>query len=462
VQHTCLEPESRRAVAAVLWTAVLALAASGQSRGEENYPQFLYDRVAHVAPSANLPEEWSSTLNVAWKTDIPGLAWASPVVWGDKVFLNTAVTEGKEKGAKKGLYLEDLDASRYGKPTNEYRWQVICLDLNTGTPRWTTTVHKGVPPKNHHKKNTLASETPVTDGERVYAYFGNVGLFCLDMEGKQLWKYEVPITNNRFSWGTSISPILYEDTLYLVNDNDDRSYLAAIDKRTGKEKWRVDRDEKANYCTPYIWKNDKRTELVVSGIGKVRSYSLDGQLLWELGGMCGLAIPTPFAHDGLLYVTSGHVIMRPRPIYAIRPGASGNISLSDKADSNESIAWARKMDGPYHPTPLVLGDYLYVLYDTGMINAYHKKTGEPLSPKRFRIPEGRAFTSSPWTHGGKIFCLNEDGVTFVLKPGPSFEIVRRNALKEDDMCMASPAILKDRLLIRTAKRVYCIAKQRVQ
>ncbi len=152
-------------------------------------------------------------------------------------------------------------------------------------------------------------------------------------------------------------------------------------------------------------------------------------------------------------------MMRPRPIYAVKPGASGNISLSEKEDSNASIAWARKQDGPYHPTPLVVGDYLYVLYDTGFINAYHTKTGEPLAPKPVRIPRGRAFTSSPWTYGGKVFCLNEDGTTFVIKPGsPNFEVARTNALEEDDMCMASPAILKDKLLIRTAKRVYCIAK----
>ena len=178
--------------------------------------------------------------------------------------------------------------------------------------------HAGIPAKPHHIKNTLASETPTTDGERIYAYFGNQGLYCFDMDGKPLWSREMPAAETQYGWGTSISPVVYQDRVYLVNDNNEQSYMLALDKRTGEVIYRVERDEKTNYATPFVWENELRTELVVSGIGYARSYDLDGKLLWQLKGKSILAIPTPFAKFGLLYLTAGHVVWGGNPMYAIR------------------------------------------------------------------------------------------------------------------------------------------------
>jgi outer membrane protein assembly factor BamB len=426
----------------------------------DNVAQFLAGRMpAENGPLP--PEKWSGSENVIWKTDVPGLAWSSPIVWGNQIILTTCVNTGATAEPRKGLYLEDVDANKYPKPKDVHEWKVLSLDLNSGKKLWEQTAHAAIPAKPHHIKNTLASETPTTDGERIYAYFGNVGLFVYDMQGKPLWSKLVPPKETRYSWGTSISPILYEDRVYIVNDNEEQSYLMALDKVTGEERMRLDReDEKTNYATPFVWKNDARTELVTSGIGWARSYDLDGKLLWKVKGKSILAIPTPFAYDGLLYLIAGHVVWGENPMYAIRPGATGDISTTETETTNDYVVWSNQKTGPYHPTPIIYKDILYVLYDRGFLAAFNPKTGEEIYPKK-RIPNGRAFTSSPWAYGGKLFCLNEDGVTFVIKAGSDFEILHTNPLADDDMGMATPVVVGDKLLIRTGSRIYCVSSSNV-
>jgi outer membrane protein assembly factor BamB len=243
-----------------------------------------------------------------------------------------------------------------------------------------------------------------------------------------------------------------------VDDNEDKSSLVALNKRTGQQVWRVERDEKSNWSTPYIWENGRRTEIVTPGSGKVRSYDLNGKLLWWLEGMSSITIATPYAVDGLLYVSSGYVGSPLKPVYAIRPGAEGDISLKPDQRSNASIAWADWRAAPYNPSTLVYGGRLFVLYDFGLLGAFTAKEGRPLY-ERERIPNGRGFTASPWAYNGQVFCLNEDGNTFVFRAGDRFELLHTNTLADDDMCMATPAIAGDRLLIRTSARVYCIARR---
>ncbi len=265
--------------------------------------------------------------------------------------------------------------------------------------------------------------------------------------------------NTHYSWGTSISPIVYYERVYIVNDNEEKSSLIALDAKTGDEIWQIPREEHTNYSTPFIWENEKRTELVTSGIGYARSYSLDGNLLWQIKGRSILAIPKPFAKFGNLYLTSGHVAWGENPMYCVRPGAEGDLSPSDdaKAPLSPHLVWYQPKAGPYHPTPLIVGETIYVLYDRGMMAAYDAKTGKEVYPRK-RIPNGRAFTSSPWSYGDKVFCLNEDGVTFAIRTGPQFEVLYTNELAEDDMGMATPVVIGDKLLIRTSPRLYCIAK----
>jgi outer membrane protein assembly factor BamB len=446
--------------------AMMALLVAGLSTlsspawAADNVPAFLAGRLP--AETGSLPpERWSATENVLWKTDVPGLAWSSPIVWGNRVYLTTCVNTGATRQPRKGLYLEDVDANKYPKPKDVHEWKVLCLDLNSGKTIWEQTAHAAIPARPHHIKNSLASETPTTDGERIYAYFGNVGLFVYDMDGKGVWSKLIEPKNTQYGWGTAISPILHKDRVYIVNDNEEQSYLLALDKKTGEEKLRIDReDEKTNYATPFVWQNDVRTELVTSGIGWARSYDLQGNLLWKVKGKSILAIPTPFAYDGLLYLIAGHVLWGDNPIYAIRPGASGDISTTKEEPTNDHVVWSLEKAGPYHPTPIIYQGVLYVLYDRGFMAAFDPKTGAEVYARK-RIPNGRAFTSSPWAYGGKLFCLNEDGVTFVIKAGSDFEVLHKNALAEDDMGMATPVVVGDKLLIRTSARVYCISATNV-
>src|SRR6185369_1981812 len=208
-------------------------------------------------------------------------------------------------------------------------WMVYCLDWKTGKTIWKKQVHQGTPSTSVHLKNTYASETPVTDGERVYAYFGNIGLFCFDMDGKEMWSQQWGAFKTRNGWGSAASPVLHDERVYVVNDNEEKSFLMALDKKSGKQIWRIERDEKSTWATPFVWENEKRTELVVPGRNKVRSYDSAGKVLWEFGGMSSIVIPTPFATSGLLYVCSGYVGDKTRPVFAIRPGASGDISLKE-------------------------------------------------------------------------------------------------------------------------------------
>jgi outer membrane protein assembly factor BamB len=439
---------------------MVTLAFTSRAAAEEPVTRFLTGRLPANQSKPTPPDRWSATENVLWKTDFPGLGWSSPIVWGNHVFLTTCVNTGVTREPRKGLYLEDVDANKYPKDTDKHEWKVFCLDLNSGKVVWERVAHTGVPAKPHHIKNTLASETPTTDGERIYAYFGNLGMYCYDMQGKLLWTYLTPPTETNYAWGTSASPIVYQDRVYIVNDNNEKSYMVALDKATGEVVWRVDRDEKkTNYATPFIWKNELRTELVTSGIDWTRSYDLDGKLLWQLKGKSILALPTPFTEFGYLYLTSGHVLWGGNPLYAIKPGATGDISLGDTETTNEYIAWSHQKAGPYHPTPLIVGDTLYILYDRGFLAAYDAKTGREIYGRK-RIPEGGAgFTSSPWSYDDKLFCLNEDGRTLVLKTGPEFGVLHINSLAEDDMGMATPVIVGDKLLLRTSARIYCIGNK---
>jgi outer membrane protein assembly factor BamB len=419
---------------------------------DANWPQFRGPNGAGVSTNANLPDQWSATENVAWKTDLPGRSWSSPIVWGDRVFLTAVVNLAESEPPKKGLY---LGGNRPEPPKSEHHWKVLCLDLATGKVQWEKTVHQGAPETAIHLKSSYGAETPVTDGERVYALFGNVGVFTFTLEGSEVWSKRFEPRKMRFGWGTAASPVWHGGRLFIVNDNDDRAELLALDAKTGQELWRVDRDEKSNWATPFLWENGPRAELITPGSRAVRSYDLDGRLLWSFRGMSGIAIPTPFAGGGLLFVSSGYVGDKLRPLYAIGPGASGDITLKPGETSNEFIAWSNPVGGPYNPSPLFYEGRLYVLYDRGLVSCYDAKTGTVLYDRE-RLPEGLAFTSSPWAADGRVFCLNEDGLCYVLRAGDQFELLHTNRLAGDDMCMATPALAGDRLLIRTAARLYCL------
>ena len=418
---------------------------------DDAWPQFRGPS-AGVAEDAALPETWSATSNVAWKLEIPGRGWSSPVVAGDRIFLTSVIATQPEEPPKKGLY---FGGNREAAPPDEHRWMVYCIAWKTGKLLWEREVHRGKAPA-RHLKNSYASETPVTDGERFYAYFGSVGVFCLDRDGKPLWSQPLGPFRMRFGWGAASSPVLHQGRLYIVNDNEDQSFLEALDAKTGKQIWRVARDEGSNWATPFVWESGKRTEIVTAGTRRIRAYDLDGKLLWELGPMSSIAIPTPFSKFGLLYVTSGYVGDQVRPIYAVRPGASGDISLKGDETSNEFVAWYQRQGGPYNPSPLVYGDYYYTLMDFGFLTCRDARTGNEIYGKQRINAAGAAFTASPWAYNGKIFALSEDGDTYVIQAGPEFKVLAKNPL--DEMCLATPAVYRSSLIVRTASRLYRIEK----
>ena len=288
----------------------------------DQWPQFRGSDAGVAPDHPDLPDRWSDTESVVWKVDIPGLGWSSPIVWGDHVFVTTAISEGEEPQPVKGLY-DPGDLHGKTDATAAHRWMAYDIDLNTGEIRWERELRSAVPTIKRHLKASFASETPVTDGERLYVYFGSIGLVAaLNMAGEVVWTQDVGAFNGHQEFAPAASPVLYEDRLYIVSDNTTESFLVAFDTETGDQVWRVVREETENWSTPLVWENDLRTELVITGRQKVRSYDLDGTVLWELRGMTGNVAPTPFAKNGLAYLSSGYPGSSVRPVYAIRSGGS--------------------------------------------------------------------------------------------------------------------------------------------
>ncbi len=444
---------SRLSLAAAVVTVLLTTGTS-TSASTDNWPQFRGPSMnAVVGDNPALPDRWSQTENVEWVAEIPPLGWSSPVVWGNKVFLTTATSEGDFEQPKPGLY---APRGRSEPPQSKHDWRVYCLDLQSGEVLWWRSVKTDVPDFPRHQKNTYASETPTTDGERVYVRFGELGLFVFDMDGNEVWSELIPHKRTMSDWGSASSPIVHGDLLIVVYDNEEESFIAAYDKKTGNQKWRSTRDELSTWATPFAWETDKRTEIVVPGRNKIRSYDLEGNVLWSMEGrMSWATIATPFASHDMVFVTSGYFQDSHKPVYAIRQGATGDITLAEGETESEHIAWYLPRAGNYNTSPLVYGDIYYSLLDRGFFEAYDVKTGDVVYPRRRVAPRGGAsFTASPWAYNGKIFALSEQGDTYVIKAGSEFEVLHVNSL--DEMAMASPAIAGDRLLIRTRSKLYSI------
>ncbi|NND97093.1 MAG: PQQ-binding-like beta-propeller repeat protein [Pirellulaceae bacterium] len=423
---------------------------------QKNSPRFRgVDGTAAYADDQRLSETWSRQENVLWSADVPGLGWACPVVWDDKVFVSTVVAESDDNVKPKGgLYL--------GKGVRDpakgvHHWMVYCFDLSSGKEIWKHEAHVGLPKVPRHPKSTYAAETPTTDGERLYVLFGDLGLYCYDLDGALLWSRAIDPEKTLQDYGAAASPIVHDGQVIVVYDNFGTSWIAAFDTKTGQQRWRTERQETHSWATPLIWEHEQRTEIVVPGQKKNRSYDLDGNLLWEFDGqMSGLVIPSPFVAHGMCYIASGYVGDSHRPTFAVLPGASGDITPEDQFTDSKFIRWYRPTAAPYNTTQLVYGDFLYTLYDQGFLTCHNAKTGEMIYGKK-RFSPGGSFTASPWAYNGKIFCLSEDGLTYVIKAGAEYELLHTNQLSE--LTIACPAVVDGKLLIRTASKLYCISNQ---
>jgi len=437
---------------------VLAVVVASRLVAADQWPRFRGTQAGVAADDPALPDRWSETENIAWKIDIPGLAWSSPIVWNDHIFVTSAVSPGVEAAPEKGLY-DPGDEHGKTRSTSVNRWIVHDVDFESGRIRWSKEVVAKIPAIGRHIKNSFASETATTDGERVYVYFGAIGLIAaLDFDGRIVWTRQVPAHETYFDMGTAASPVLHKDRLYIVHDNLTESFMVALDKRSGAQVWRVAREEPgATWSTPYVWENELRTEIVTAASGKVSCYDLDGKLLWELKGMTMLTAASPFAKDGLVYFSSGYPGDSPRPVYAVRPGATGDISLKPGETSNQYITWYQPTLGTYQTSALVYGDYYYTLLDRGFLLCHDAKTGKQIYGRQRITQEVTGFTASPWAYNGKIFLLSEDGDTYVVQAGPEFKVLGKNSLNE--MSLASPAVARGSVIIRTQSKLYRIARK---
>jgi outer membrane protein assembly factor BamB len=452
----------------------MSLVAHGQNIA---WPQFRGPDSNPVGAHARLAERWSKTENVEWSQEIPGRGWSSPIVTGGRVYLTTVTTEGKSKPPQIGteysneyvaeLMKQGLSMAEVIKRVTErdaelphevmLHYFVYCLNLKSGKVEWQKEFYSGHPPGGRHRKNSFVSESPVTDGKFVYVYVANLGLWAFDLKGKAAWTTPLEANPIYLDFGTGSSPALAGNQLVIVSDNEKQQFIAAFDKKTGKQIWRTNRDlggkgqpvQRSGWATPFVWRHALRTEIVAVGPGEVISYDLAGKELWRMSGMAATPVPTPFAYEGLLYINGG----RGRPLFALRPGAAGDISLGKDQTANEYVVWSQARGGTYLPSSLAYQGAVYTLTETGILNRYDARTGKQIYKTRID-PAASAFTTSPWAYNGKLFCLSEEGQTFVIATGDQFQLLRVNDL--DDMAQASPALVGERLLIRTEHRLYSI------
>jgi outer membrane protein assembly factor BamB len=404
-----------------------------------------------IVQGAYLPIEWGEDLNLAWTYEVEGDGWASPVVWGERVFLASVVAvkinkpgEGDEAAGdgNQDLYLQD-----------HYRWEISCVDLVSGKELWKQVAHEGSPRTKKHANTTYASETPVTDGKRVYVYFGMTGLSCYDMEGVLLWKKDLGAYDTQNGWGTGSSPLLYKDKLYLQVDNEEHSFLLALDPETGDEIWKVDRDEKTSYSTPFIWTNNVRTELITGG-KRARAYDpATGELFWELQTDGRYNIPGPVADKDFLFIGNPGRRDIPGTFFSVIAGAEGDITPDSGQFTSKGVAWSYPNAPNGNPSPLLYDGLLYLLSSRGgELTCLEAETGELVYQEK--IENVAACWASPWANDNKIFFIDEKGITRVIKAGREFELLHENTL--NDRFWASVAVAGDAYLFKGDKKLYCI------
>jgi outer membrane protein assembly factor BamB len=425
----------------------------------ENWPQFRGHNASGIAAGQDLPLEWDVTTgtNILWKRPIPGLGHSSPVVWKDRVFVTTAVGEGKEAYLKVGRYGESPD----NPEDYVHHYKVYCLDTKTGEIIWEKTAYSGKPKVKRHIKSSHANCTPATDGKHLLVFFGSQGLYCYDLEGKLLWTKDLGYLDAgafdapEIQWGFASSPIIYEDKAIVLCDVNNQSFITALDLATGEDIWRTLRDENPTWGTPTIHKSKERTQVIVNGYKHIGAYEVEtGKAIWWMRGGGDVPCPTPVISGDLVFITNAHGRMR--PVYAIKLAAEGDISLTGNETSNRYIPWSYPRRGSYQPTPLALDDLLYVADNGGILTCYAAQTGE----ENYRRPIGgeiSSYSASPVAADGKLYFADEYGNIHVVKAGQVYEHLATN--KMDEICMATPAISGKTLFIRGRTNLYAIGKK---
>jgi outer membrane protein assembly factor BamB len=438
---------------------VLALALCACASAQ-NWPSFRGERALGVVESAKLPSSWDlkSGLNVAWNVTLPGLAHSSPVVWGDRIYLTTAISSDPNT-----VLQFPLDGKLDTRTdTSKHQLRVLALDKNTGKVIWDRLVNEGEPKIARHPHSSYGAPTVATDGKHLAVFFGSEGLYTLDLDGKLLWKQDIGTLDQgafdlpEYKWGYASSPIIYKNLVIVQCDQQKGSFLAAYDADSGKQVWRADRDGLVpSWATPGICETKSGTELVANGAEQIRGYDpMTGKELWRLKGTSMISVPTPFVAHDLIFVFTGYSRYI-QPMYAIKPGAHGDITPPKDATSTDQIAWTAQRGAPYLSTPVVVGDYLYIVLGNGLMTCYKARTGEKVYQQR--LGTGGYFTASPVVGGGKVYFSNEEGDVYVVKAGAEYELLAVNHMGE--VTMATPAISGGLLLYRTQHKLVALREK---
>jgi len=460
-----------RSLAAVFVLSCSYAAFGASNSPEANWPQWRGPLATGVAPQGHPPTTWSETNNVKWKVKLPGKGTATPIVWGDQVFIQAAVATGKkaETPADKALLTTAAvmaqvqpgqqqpqqrrrppggggGGMRSEKPTEAYQFTLLCLDRNSGAVRWQKVAREEVPHEGHHPDHDFSSYSPVTDGNLVFSYFGSRGLHCYDMNGNLRWEKDLGKMRTKMSFGEGSSPALYGKTIVVQWDHEGDDFIVAFDSETGKERWRQPRSEETSWATPVILNAGNRIEVITDASAKIRSYDLDsGKQLWECGPLTANVIPSPVGADGMVYCMSG---FRGNSLLAIQLGHNGDLTGTD------AVVWKHQKSTPYVPSPLLTGDLLYFCVgNNGMLSCFEAKTGK-INFEAERIEAVKGVYASPVAADGKVYLVGRNGATVVIKQGAKLDILATNNLS--DGFDASPAIAGNQLFLRGRENLYCL------
>jgi outer membrane protein assembly factor BamB len=449
-------PAASTATAPSVNGASLAPAAAVGRAAPMSWPSFRGPGASGIGDGQGAPTAWDlpAGKNVRWRTDVPGIANSSPVVWGDRVFVSTAVSGKADHTLRTGLY-GDVDSVN---DDSSHAYRLYALDRKTGRMLWERTAEERVPPVKRHLKSTQANPTPATDGKRVVVLFGSGGLYAYDLDGRPIWKRDLGTLDSgwfydkTYQWGFGSSPVIVGDRVIVQADIQKGSFLAAYELADGREAWRTPREEIPTWGTPTLVRSDTGDELVTNGT-TVRGYDArTGALRWSLKPNSEVTVATPVVGEGLVFVTAGYPPVR--PIYAIRPGSRGDLTLPEGKSASDAIAWSSSNDGTYIPTPLVYRGHLYTLGNNGRLSCYDARTGA--LRYRARVGPGSGFSASPVAADGRLYLTGEDGDVFVVKAGPQFELLGTNKIGE--VTMATPAISDGLMVFRTLKQVVAVGE----
>ena len=430
----------------------------GQMLPERQWPGYRGYMASGVLDNANLPEtfDFGKMENVKWKIKIPGMGISSPVIWGNKLFITTAISAGDKAGFKPGMYGDVTPV----KDSSVHEWKVYCIDKTTGRIIWEKTPVTGVPKVKRHPKSTHANTTVAIDGEHVVAFFGSEGLYCFDFKGKLLWQKNFGILRSAFfimknaEWEFASSPIIHKGVVIIQCDVLENSFLAAYDVRTGKELWKSERDEYPGWCTPNIYTNGGKTYVAVNGFKHRGGYDFStGKEIWKMSGGGDIQIPTPIIGSNLVYFNSAHG--KSSPIIAVRTSATGDITLKGNETANSGVQWSLPRGGSYMQTMLLYRNRLYNFNWNGSINCLDPATGKEIY--NAKLGSARSFIASPVASDGKIYTADEEGTVYIIRDGDTFELLAEIPMK--DICMTAPAVTDGMIFFRTQNNLYAVGKK---